>query len=423
MLRALCHVCLLFCVVSFASAQTDVAVRVPQITGAVSLPVPNDGSPRIFPAPDGTIVAYERAVRLNGHRDYYLCLIEASAGSVPFCSLIPQQTPRGFEPDPNAAFLPLSWSPDARYVAVVGQPLLSQVDTDLLVYDRESDLWRNLTEDGYEGDLPAAATLELQPAWSPDSSMIAVERITITAENVRESALAFINAQTGEVRSFVPLPGGNAAGETGVVGGLAWSPDGSMLAISLLYRTPDINADGIWLVNVETGESRRIVDFSSAQAALNKIYADLPLKTLGGLAWSPDGTHLLFWAGNPDKKPIVAWAFAANVESGAVMPIDLPVLAGDTPEKRTLRPIQAAWSPDSTRLVVLSPGRDRAIPETPLDSANPAARMSVYAAAVSGENSVLLGHLPLTASIGLYPAAWGTEYIIINGYSLQIAPE
>lgn len=406
-----------------ASLGTLARADTPVVTMAVPLAIPNDASPRIFPAPDGSAVAYERAVRLNGHRDYYMCILEATPGSEPFCSLIPQQTPRGFEPDPNSTYFPISWSPDGTSIAVVGQPFLTQTDTDLLIYERSSDTWRNLTDDQYTGDLPADTTLEIQPAWSPDGLTIAAEQITLNANGEQSSALVLVDVQSGDMQTLAPLPGDIPA-SAGTVGGIAWSPDGAVLAISVLDRTPDPSRDGVWLVDIQTGEPRRLADFDSLQAAFQSVYADVPLLTLGALVWSPDGTQLLAWAGNPERTPVAAWALVVGAESGGVTPINLPILDNDRPDRRTLRPLQAAWSPDSRALLALSPGRDRSVDEKPLDSNNPAARMSLYLVDTTSNISSLLGHLPLSASVGLYPAAWGADgRVILNGYALQLSPE
>jgi hypothetical protein len=232
---------LLFTVLS-AGAQNNT-----QATSATPLAIPNDASPRLFPAPDGIHAAYERAVRLNGHRDYYLCVLNGVTQEEPQCALAPQPLPSGFEPDPLSLLVPFRWSPDSTQIAAVGQPLGTQADTDLWLLDVESGEWRNLTDDGYEGALaakdgnpapPAGVSIELQPVWSPDRTQIAVERTIINdAGSFAPSTLAVVDVASGEVRELGKLPGSaDDVVDAGSVTGMDWSPDGSSLAVTVRHR-------------------------------------------------------------------------------------------------------------------------------------------------------------------------------------------
>jgi len=181
------------------------AQAVPVVTSAVPLPVPVDASPRLYPSPDGTLVAYQRAVQLADHTEYSLCLLATTAGSAPVCTLIAQPPPRGFEPDPQAVDLALAWSPDGQQIAVTGQPLLGQEDTDLLVYNRALDQWRNLSGDAYAGALNEQSRLERHPTWSPDSATLAVVQTPAASDPETTSSIALFDLESG-ARSLLPLP-------------------------------------------------------------------------------------------------------------------------------------------------------------------------------------------------------------------------
>ena len=396
------------------------------VSSVLRLNIPNDASPRVFPAPDGRAVAYERAVRLNGHRDFYVCALSASAGAEALCTLPPQASARGFEPDPSSVWLPLSWSPDGGRLALVGQPWVTQEDTDLLVFDIAAQAWRVLADDGYDGplaDAPAGVTVTTQPAWSPDGGSIAAEQTVVQPGGAfAPSALVLLDAASGAAREIAPVPGADAAGAVpGAVSGLAWSPDGARLAVSVRHRQPN-PADGLWLVDAATGAAENLLPLAALQEALNTVYAGLALARLGPLAWSPDGTRLLVWAGDPGKTPAQVWPFVVAVESGAVAAVPLPAHPNDTPERRSVRPLQAAWSPDGARLLLLAFGRPPDEPAVSLDPADGSARLGVRVVdAASGADS-LLGYLPLGPSVALYLAAWGADgRVITNGYALTLA--
>lgn len=405
-----------------------------QVTEARPLPIPNDASPRVFPSPDGTRIAYERAVRLNGHRDYYLCVLDALTGEEPKCALAPQPLPSGFEPDPLSPLGPFRWSPDGMQIAAVGQPLGTQADTDLWLLDVASGEWRNLTDDGYDGALaakdgnpasPAGVSIELQPAWSPDGTMIAVER-TVIGDNgeLMPSSLSVIDVATGEIRELMLLPG-SAEGMTdaGSTTGMDWSPDGTQIAASIRHREAMPDADGLWLVQVDTGASEHLLSLNDAETALQAVIAGLPLESLGPVVWSPDGARLLFWAGNPSKRPAVVWPFLLDVQTREITPVFVPAHPSDKPDRRVIRPLQAAWSPDGSGLLVLTFGFPPDETVNPLDPQGDSPRLSARLVDVETGKDTALGHLPLGPSNALYFAIWGEAGAITNGYYLALAGE
>ncbi|MFN8561159.1 MAG: hypothetical protein U0703_05935 [Anaerolineae bacterium] len=102
----------------------------------------------------------------------------------------PEDLPRGFEADAAPVYVPFAWSPDSSRLAVTSQPLVTLTDTDLWIFDVATEVWVNLADDGYSGgiaavDAPASGTIvDTQPAWSPDGTLIAVERTIIDADGM-----------------------------------------------------------------------------------------------------------------------------------------------------------------------------------------------------------------------------------------------
>ena len=401
-----------------------------QVTMATPLTLQSGVGMRVFPAPDGQHIAYERTVRLNGHRDLFFCAANVVTNEEPLCLEPPQEIPRGLDPDAQSHFLPAVWSPDSTKVAVDGQPLVTSSDTDVWIMDLESASWSNLTDDGYEGPLtetdesagpPSGVAIEVQPTWSPDGTQIAVER-TVTGEDgaFMPSTLSLINVAGGDISEITLLPGSEAGTrDAGSVTGMSWSPDGTTLAVSVRHRDPDPDHDGIWLVDVASGEMEQILTLADAEALFASVFPDVALETVGPVFLSPDGNTLLFWISNPLMTPVAQWAFLINVNSGEAATISLPSHPRDTGERRGIWPLQAAWSPDGGSLIVAANGLHPDDEQVLLDPDNRRVRTSVYLTDAPSAESTLLGHLPPGEGVPFYLATWSEDNnVILNGYHL-----
>jgi Tol biopolymer transport system component/DNA-binding winged helix-turn-helix (wHTH) protein len=112
---------------------------------------------------------------------------------------------------------------------------------------------------------PDSAALDLHPAFSPDG-----EQIAFSSE--REGGGIFVMGATGE----------NVRRLTDFGFHPAWSPDGkSILCATGLVWTPDTcrTMSQIWLVNVTTGEKRKLVTNEDANQP----------------QWSPNGQRIAYW--------------------------------------------------------------------------------------------------------------------------------
>jgi hypothetical protein len=415
-----------------ATVTAQTAVRW-KVVSAVPLTLQSGVGLRTFPAPDGQQIAYERKVRLNSHQDLFMCAANVVSGEEPVCLKPLQDMPRGFDADAGSYFYPLGWSPDATQIAVVGQPLVTSLDTDLWIMDAST--WTNLTDDGYEGPLtqttdssgpPAGVSIEVQPTWSPDGTQIAVERTVIDETgHFAPSTLSLIDAASGEITNLTPLPGHDEqAWDAGATTSVAWSPDGSTLALSVRHREPNPDNDGIWLIDTESGTSRQLVSATTAAALFAEIFTDVPADMIGPISWSPSGTALLFWVSNPSTRPVALWAFWVDVASGQTTALYLPPHPKDTGTRRGVWPFQATWSPDGSSILVAANGLHPDDEKIPLDPNNSRVRISVYLVTVDTADSTLLGHLPTAEAAPFYFASWsGTGDVILDGYRLVMEQE
>ena len=397
-----------------------------QVTEVSPLSLSSGAGARIFPSPDAQWVAYDSSIRLNSHVDRYLTLSTTSVDDEPRYFEKPEELPRGFEADAASVYVPFAWSPDSTRLAVTSQPLVTLTDTDLWVFDMTAETWLNLADDGFSGAIagdaapfpPAGTIIDSQPVWSPDGTFIAVER-TILGEQGQFNPpnYALINSTTGEARELTPVPGTDSTGATTA---LDWSPDGSRLAAAVQHRTPDAEGDGVWLFDVETGEAQQLATLAQVEQALHTILPGLEMTGVGPLFWSPDSTKLLLWAGNDAGTPIQVFPFVLDVESGAITPVPLPAHPRDSETSRGLRPLQAAWSPDSSKLLVFTFGLHPDEDSTSLDPANTSVRGGLRLIDLASGESQLLGYLPL-GKTPLYYAEWAEDdQVIINGYHLML---
>jgi eukaryotic-like serine/threonine-protein kinase len=116
---------------------------------------------------------------------------------------------------------------------------------------------RNITGDSAVGDT--------QPAFSPDG-----ERLAFRSE--RDAGGIFVMSTTGENVRRVSDFGNHPA----------WSPNGKEIAVSYWGKElPDVRnppGNSLWIINVETGAKRILIDSDAMQPA-----------------WSPDGKFIAYW--------------------------------------------------------------------------------------------------------------------------------
>ena len=229
------------------------------------------------------------------------------------------------------------WSADRRWVAFETQGSLSVVDATLeprTVLDRpdlwiwsstgaELLVWRDSKlsvidpSTGLVTELASTgAELSATPAWSPDGTRVVFGGWGGTIYS--------IDARNRQRTRLVQLP----AGAFDSAEAIAWSPDGSRLAV---YN------------DVEPGDGRLFV-LDADGSDIEVVAED---ENVSGFAWSPDGTRMVFTGDH-------GAVFVAPADgSSASLVASLPIDGGAT---------NPVWSPDGSRVALsVEPGREHPV--------------------------------------------------------------
>jgi len=249
-----------------------------------------------------------------------------------------------------------------------GQAVLYQVNSsDLEENETDTDIWL-LRRDGSGWTEPLQLTRSDQndtnPQWRPGHQAFAFlsSRSSARGEGDGEPGGGSGGGQNERVQQIhlMDIRGGEAsellAHETSI-SSFQWSPDGA----SILFRAGDpetqdekdrkkagrdINVEDdpgrpnhLWLLNVESGEARRVTDGDGF--------------TVGPFDWSPDGTRAVFSA-TPTSRPMDSWksdVYVISVHDSAAAPTKMTDNPG--PDRNP------QWSPDGRHIYYSGQQTDR----------------------------------------------------------------
>ncbi len=226
--------------------------------------------------------------------------------------------------DQGSATTP-AWSPDGSHVAFLdADPNAAELGT-LRLLSTEAD-GSNLTVIAEGLTDPAVRAL----AWSPDGTQIAVldtKAHDIDAFNEFGLPFAEVAVYTldGTRERLVDIPG--------AAGGFAWSPDGRGFAVSRIDEQGNVDLVKVDLRGQVLGLLAENVSLSSP-------------------AWSPDGSRIAFMRGEP-------LGGGANVRVDDVWTVNTD---GSAEERLTTdggRKPSLAWVPDGSRIIFASQTPDR----------------------------------------------------------------
>lgn len=227
-----------------------------------------------------------------------------------------------------------AWSPDGQYLAFLSDEGGRQT---LGIYDSALDAWQVM---------PGPIARGVPPVWSPDSQVVA-----FVCEEPDEQTICLARKDAQLFTTISGLPAGE-------LGGLSWSPDGSMLVFHAINglesdvfryalssgalekltenpdedRSPAWSPDGYTIAFVSRRGQQRGIFALSIDSDQPRLWAEADV--LDGPVWSPDGSRVAF----------------SQVVDGErrVCTIDLE----ETEAVCVLEDgIQPVWSPDGSSLV------------------------------------------------------------------------
>lgn len=293
----------------------------------------------IGPSPDGRTLAADSPLGDGLPRD--ICLYETATLAERACADLSDL-------GADLRLASAVWSPESKWLAFGEWPVRTREDSDLWVLNAASGELRNLTDDGFQGPIPAvdlgreprseAVYLDVAPGWSPDGKQIAFARTTVSNGVWRGTEIRTVELESGAERRIAVV---TEAGPGVVPFGLRWTADGAELLYAALRRNRDDPDIGIWIVDANGGRPRLLAAPDTERRRL--LVADVAATGRTALVYYLD--HLA----DPSK---VSYFGLLDLMTGSHEPLTL--LDPGAPSSSYTLP--AAFSPDGLKLIYASHG-------------------------------------------------------------------
>jgi dipeptidyl aminopeptidase/acylaminoacyl peptidase len=208
-------------------------------------------------------------------------------------------------PELDELFNP-TWAPDGKAIAFTG---MSRGLTDLFVYDFSTSTLRQLTKDPYA---------DLQPAWSPDGSRIAIatDRFSsdLTSLRIGDYRLALVDVASGRVEQVRAFTSGKNINPQ-------WSADGGWL----LFISDRDGIPNLYRINIASGDVTQVTRVGTGLSGITSSSPALSVATGAGLAAFSvyqDGKYDIYTlqAAGAGRRGGAGGTELSNVRSAAVLP-------------------------------------------------------------------------------------------------------
>jgi dipeptidyl aminopeptidase/acylaminoacyl peptidase len=266
------------------------------------------------------------------------------------------------------------WSPDGSKVAFTANAFQRFRDGDMWLMDAATGSVTNLDDDGFDGDLPfgpdapdATITVDVSPAFMPDGRSLSFSRTTFEGSKRAGNDIASVPVEGGTPTSIAMVS--DAIGI--VYFGLAWAPDGSMLAYSHTEQAETDPRNGIWLVGADGSDRRMLAGANDPELGAPAV-----------ARMSPAGDRLLAWYpaaairySGPDALAVIDLATGTatrlRVEDDP-SPVAAVQMAAFSPDGTALLEITARTDPDhQVRVRDLATGVVTSLIDEGLETAGP----------------------------------------------------
>ncbi|MBZ0318262.1 MAG: hypothetical protein K8L91_17720 [Anaerolineae bacterium] len=228
-----------------------------------------------------------------------------------------------------------TWSPDSRYLAF-HENLFRFMESDLWVFDFETQQLVNLTEDNLQGDFISddmdPANLDYFSVWGPENTLYFVRIFWDNASSsARPISLQRIVLTDGLAKVGTPelvsdltswMQGDGSAlysSRWDVLGGsVVLSPDGQFIAFALNPADPSL-VQSILILDTASGDIRQITTLSELLQSGVPSWYQGDFWQFKGLGWSGDGQYLVVATSSPQYTAAAEPVYAIHVDTAEVM--------------------------------------------------------------------------------------------------------
>jgi Bacterial SH3 domain len=288
-------------------------------------------------SPDGTAIAtYTR----DADQGDQLCVVEVATLQDRVCGDLSGIEAGLREED-------VVWSPDSSKLAFSEESFVTFNDGDLWVMDAQTGEVTNVADDGYSGNIllgdetDAAFSIDIVPAWWPDSAGLAFSRTPRRNGEFRGNQIAEVSLDGSAPTTLLPV----TLDEPGVVYfGMLYSGDGAHLLYTVSHVDPDNAQNGLWIADSDGKNPRQIIGSDP----------DLGPPVVIDVTPSGDKALVFYIQAAMTLSSRGSHYAVVDTETGDTMPVELGI--PDQNERAFVA--MATFSPDGTKLLTVSRATD-----------------------------------------------------------------